>query len=211
MKNKFVITIGRQFCSGGAEIGKKVADALGIPYYDKKFIDHTAEVLNCSPDTISKYDEKPVRMWGVYGFQYGSSWYASDPSLMLPIGIKIADAQFETVKKLASEHSCVIVGRCGNFLLQDRKDVVRVFIRADMDSRVKRAEKLYDISESEAIKLIRKTDKIRSDYHNTHTQQKWGSAENYDLIINTSKSGIDNAVKTIVAYIESLDGGVESI
>ena len=121
MKNKFVITIGRQFCSGGAEIGKKVAEHFGIPYYDKKFIDHTAEVLNCSPDLISKYDEKPVRMWGVYGFQYGSSWYASDPSLMLPIGIKIADAQFETVKKLASEQSCVIVGRCGNFLLQDRK------------------------------------------------------------------------------------------
>ncbi|NCA67941.1 MAG: cytidylate kinase-like family protein [Clostridia bacterium] len=205
MKKKLVITIGREFCSGGSDIGKQIAAHFGIPYYDKEIIDATAEVLKCSPSVVEQYDEKPVRLWGLYGYQYGTSLYAGDPSLILPPGIKIAAAQFHAVAKFAESSSCVIVGRCADYLLKDKPDVIKIFVRADTDSRVKRVMRLYKLNEKDAKKLIKKTDKVRIDYYGIHTQQKWGDAKNYDLLINTAAIGISGAAEVIIKYIELKD------
>jgi cytidylate kinase len=205
MNKKLIITIGREFCSGGAEIGGKIAEHFNIPYYDKKIIDETAEVLKCSPHLVEQYDEKPVKLWGLYGYQYGNSWYAGDPSLMLPPGIKIAAAQFDAVTRFAQISSCVIVGRCADYVLKGKPGLVRIFIMADTEVRQKRAMRLYNLNESDAKKLIRKTDKVRADYYSSHTQQEWGDAKNYDLVINSSNIGTEGAAGVIIKYIETID------
>ncbi len=203
MSKNLIITIGREFCSGGADIGKAVALYFGIPYYDKRIIDETAAALGCATDIIAHYDEKPAKMWGIYGYQYGASWYAGDPSLIFPPGLKIAAAQFAALAKLARGSDCVIVGRCGDHVLKDLENVVRVFVRAELGFRVSRAEELFSLNETEAKKLIRKTDKVRANYYAIHTQKKWGDAKNYDIVINTSKVGVGGAAAAVIKYSES--------
>lgn len=206
MKGNWVITIGRQFCSGGAEIGQKVAERLGIPYYDKVIIDHTAEKLNISNELIEKHDEKPTSVWD----QYGYSWYHGDPSLMLPLSMKISEAQFQIIREYAKNAPCVIVGRCADYILRNHKNVINVFIRCDIEKRVDRATKLYKIDSAEAKKLVRKTDRIRANYYSSHTHDEWGISENYDLIIDSGLFGIDGAAKLIeetVMYLDSKKRG----
>ncbi len=205
MNSNWVITIGRQFCSGGAEIGQKVAEELSIPYYDKQIIDSTAEKLNVASATVEKHDEKPLSVWEIPGFQYGYSWYTSDPSLMLPLSMKVAETQFQIIRDLAKEGPCVIVGRCADYILRNNKSTLNVFIRADIEKRIERAERLYKLDSAEAKKLIRKTDRIRANYYSSHTHDEWGTSPNYDLIIDSGKLGIDACVKLIADTINILD------
>ena len=202
MKNNWVITVGRQFCSGGAEIGHKVAKFFDVPYYDKEIIDEAAGILNMAPDEIKKHDEKPPRIWDYPGYQYANYWYMDDPSLMLPISIRIAEAQFSAINAIADKGKCVIMGRCADFVLSDSPNVLRVFIKADMSKRIERAVRLYHITPEEAKKLIKKTDKIRADYYDSHTSQIWGKAEYYDLVIDSGTFGTDLAARLICECIE---------
>lgn len=202
MENNWVITVGRQFCSGGAEIGHKIAKALDIPYYDREIIDEAAGLLKMSPEDIRKHDEKPPKLWDYPGYQYANYWYSEDPSLMLPISIRIAEAQFSAISNYADKGPCVIMGRCADFVLSDRPNVISVFIKADLSQRIERACRLYHISEAEAKKLIKKTDKIRADYYDSHTQQVWGRPEYYDIIIDSGKFGTDLAARLICECVE---------
>lgn len=205
MKNNWIITIGRQFCSGGAEIGQKVAEYFSIPYYDKAIIDRTAEVLNIDPYLVEKHDEHPTSLWDIPGYQYGNLWYNADPTLTLPLSVKIAETQFNTIREYAKQGSCVIVGRCADYVLRNNKSTVNIFIRADIDKRTDRARKLYKLNEPEAKKLIKKTDRIRANYYSNHTHDEWGTSENYDLILDSNKLGIETCVKIIIKTIEELD------
>lgn len=198
MKDNMIITIGREFCSGGAEIGKKVADHLGIPYYDKEIIDKAAEIMKFDKETVAQYDEKPTSMFEVSGYQYGGFLYVYDPTMMMPVSMRIANAQFDAELDLAKKGGGVFVGRCADYNLRDCDNVLSVFIRADMEKRVERAVRLYDISEKQARKLIKETDKIRANYYNGHTQQKWGSAKTYDLVINSGAVGGTDAAAAII-------------
>ena len=110
MENNFIITVGRQFCSGGAEIGHKVAKYLGVPYYDKEIIDEAAGLLKMTPEEIKKHDEKPPRIWDYPGYQYANYWYSDDPSLMLPVSIRIAEAQFSVIEKYADRITSRLFG-----------------------------------------------------------------------------------------------------
>lgn len=202
MDKNFIITIGRQFCSGGAEIGHKVSKYLEIPYYDKEILDEAAGILKMDAEDVKKHDEKPPRLWDYPGYQYANYWYTDDPSLMLPVSIRIAEAQFSAINKFADNGNCVIMGRCADFVLADRPNVISVFIKADIASRIQRAVRLYNITPEEAKKLIKKTDKIRADYYDSHTSQVWGRAEYYDLVIDSGKFGTDLSARLICECVE---------
>jgi cytidylate kinase len=197
MKTKWVITIGREFCSGGGDTAHKLSQLLDIPYYDKAIIDEAVEDTRLSTEIVTRHDERPVAYGDIGGYQYGGLWYSDDPSLMLPLGMRIADAQFEVIRRAASRGPCVVVGRCADYALEEQDNVLNVFIRADLSKRIEKAMRLFNLSESEAKKLIRKTDKIRSSYYRYYTQRIWGDAANYDLVIDAGKLGVDRTAQLI--------------
>lgn len=206
MKQVKIITIGREFCSGGADIGHLIADHFEIPCYNKTILDKSAEELQFDKELVKKYDERPHSIWrGMTGYQYGYSWYAGDPALMQPINESIANAQFSAIRRFAEEGPCVLVGRCADYVLRERDDVFNVFIRADLDKRVARGQRMYDLSETDALKLIRRTDKIRASYYESHTDHKWGGMGNFDLIVDSGRLGLEPAAAAIIRAVEYLN------
>lgn len=200
---QWVITIGREFCSGGADTARALAKLLDIPYYDKAIIDETVEQVGFAPEVVAQHDERPVGYTDVGGFQYGNLWYAKDPSLMLPMGMRVAEAQFQVIRKVAHRGSCVIVGRCADYALEgEGLNVLNVFIRADMEVRVRRAMDAYQLTEGDARKLIRRTDKIRASYYRYYTQRQWGEAANYHLVIDAGLLGTEGAASVIAAAVQ---------
>lgn len=190
--NKMIITIGREFCSGGADIGHKIAEELGIPCYDKSILDKIADDLQMDKEIVKKYDERQNSIWrNVPGYQYGFSWYASDPTLSMPISERIANAQFNKIKELAEAGSCVIIGRCADYVLRERDDVINVFIRADLDKRIQRCMRNYNLDEYDAGKLIKRTDKIRASYYEAHTDSDWGNHDRIDFTVDSGRLGIE--------------------
>ena len=203
MKRNRIITIGREFCSGGADIGKAVARHLGIPYYDKRILDETAEALEVNSEIVAKYDEKTNSIWeSIPGYQYGYSWYSGDPTLMQPLNLQVADAQFQAIRRYAEAGPCVIIGRCADYVLRERDDVLNIFIRASLDLRVARAKRLFEIGVADAKKLVKRTDKIRANYYTAHTEWEWGRPGHYELIIDSGRTGVAAAAQLIVAAVE---------
>ena len=205
MKNNWVITIGREFSSGGAETAHKLSKLLDIPYYDKEIIDEAVKTTQLAEDVVAHHDERPVGYADVGGYQYGGLWYTNDPSLLLPVGMRVADAQFEVIRRTASQGPCVIVGRCADYVLEEQKNVFNVFVRSDMENRVTRCREEFGLTEADARKLIRKTDKIRSNYYRYYTQTEWGDPSHYDLVIDAGRLGTDAAAYLIAAYVRQFD------
>ena len=192
------ITIGRQFGSGGREIGKKVAQALGIPYYDKEILAVAAKESGLSDEFLKSYDEKPTNSF-LYSLVMGQQRLA--PGVQgLTVEQLAANAQREAVLSVAEKGSCVIVGRCADYILRDKPGLVRVFICADHDARIRRVCHRDGISEKEAEEKLRKMDKARASYYSFHTDRKWDSAENYELCISSSFRGPDRAVQVILDF-----------
>lgn len=196
-----VITIGREFCSGGAEIGKKVAEYFDIPYYDKSILDEAGKLLGMHEDDVKKHDERKDHYWDMPGYRYGM--YVDDPSLLLPPGMRLAQAQFDLMRRYAQEGPCVIVGRCADYILKDYPRAVHVFIYADIEKRVERAMRLYGITDPQARKLIKKTDKVRSAYYKNYTKSEWGAPGHYDLRIDAGRIGIRAAVDEIIEFVRT--------
>ena len=200
MENIYV-TIGRQFGSGGREIGKKVAQALDIPYYDKEILAVAAQESGLSQEFLKSYDEKPTNSFLyslVMGQQRLSPGMAGNTVEQLA-----ANAQREAVLAVAAKGSCVIVGRCADYILRDQPGLVRVFVCADHDARVQRIIHRDGVSEKEAMEKIRKMDKTRASYYSFHTDRKWGAAESYDLCISSSFRGVDAAVRVILEFCKA--------
>ena len=186
-----IICIGRQYGSGGRFIGKLLAEKLGIPCYDKELIHEASVKANMNSNLIENNDEVPNNM--MYSvFQGGQS-----------INQQVFLAQFDAIRELANKGSCVIVGRCADYVLADRENIVSIFITAPIEERIKRATEFYKFDSTKALKAIKKVDKKRKDYYNFYTNRKWGEASNYDLTLN-SRIGVDKCVEVIVKYIESL-------
>lgn len=206
MKKNRIITIGREFCSGGGDIGRLVAEYFEIPCYDKKILDETAEALQINSELVKKYDERNSSLWeSIPGYQYGYSWYSGDPTLMQPMNIRVADAQFNAIRRYAEAGSCVIIGRCADYVLKDRTDVLNVFIRAEFELRMNRAMRLYQISAADAKKLIKRTDKIRANYYAAHTELEWGGSGSYHLIVDSGKVGVDGSAQLVIDAAKYLD------
>ena len=187
---KYVITIGREYGSGGRFIGRLVAEKLGIPFYDNELLIEAAKESGLSPSIFESYDEKQDGFLGG-----GLGMYSYDMTLSQ----KVFLAQFDAIKKIAEEKSCVIVGRCADYVLREHPNVVNVFICAPMEDKIKRAIEYYGIKPEKAASYIVKKDKKRKGYYNFYTDMDWGKASNYDLCIN-SRIGIEGCVDTIVDY-----------
>jgi len=203
---KTVITIGRQFGSGGREIGEKLSQAYGISYYDRELLARAAKESGFCEEILQNHNERPTNSFlynlviDTYSFGYNSSSFVD-----MPISQKVFLAQFDTIKKVADEGPCVIVGRCADYALDGRDNVINLFIYADSDFKIKRVMDIYDLDENKARDMINKKDKQRQSYYNYYTNRKWGKADTYDLCINSSVLGIDGSVKLIKQFVEDFE------
>lgn len=203
-KNNLIITIGRQYGSAGYEIGKKLANDLDVKLYDKEMLKRAAKETGLCEELFETHDEKPTNSFlyslvmDTYSLGFSSGTYAD-----MPINHKVFLAQFDTIKKIAEEESCVMVGRCADYALEDYENVINIFIYADLDQRIRRVAREFDISDTKAKDIILKNDKKRASYYNYYTNKDWGEAKGYDLCINSAKLGIDGAVEVIKQYIET--------
>ena len=193
------ITIGRQFGSGGREVGKKVAQALGIPYYDKELLAVAAKESGLSHQFLQAYDERPTNSF-FYSLVMGQQNLLVGAQ-NVTVEQLAAKAQRDAVQSVADKGSCVIVGRCADYLLRDRGGLLRVFICADWDKRIDRVCRRDGLGQKEAEEKLRRMDKTRAAYYSFHTDRKWGAAETYDLCINSSRKGPDATADLILSFI----------
>ena len=201
-KTHTIITIGRQFGSGGREIGKRLADELGIEFYDKELLSRAAKDSKICKELFETHDEKPTNsfLYSLVMDTY-SMGYAGNTYTEMPINHKVFLAQFDAIKKIADEGPCVLVGRCADYALESYKNVVSVFIHADLDARIRRIARIYNLTDAKAKDLINKTDKKRASYYNYYTNKKWGEAASYELCLNSSELGVQGTAKAIEQYI----------
>ncbi len=201
-----IITIGRQFGSGGREIGEKLAAQLGIQCYDKELLARAAKDSGLCKEVFENHDEVPTNSFlynlvmDTYSFGYNSSTFVD-----MPISHKVFLAQFDSIKKLADEGPCIIVGRCADYALADYPNCIHLFIHGDLDARIKRISGKYNLTPEKAKDMILKKDKQRSSYYNYYSSKKWGHSDTYDLSIDSSKLGIDGTVNLIRQYIEDVE------
>jgi len=205
-ENKMIITIGRQFGSAGREIGRVLAEQYGIQLYDHEMLKRAAKESGICEEIFESHDEKPTNSFlyslvmDTYSLGYSSGAYAD-----MPINHKIFLAQFDTIKKIANEGPCVMVGRCADYALEGYDNVVNIFIYADLEARIRRVARIYDLKDSKAKEIILKTDKKRASYYNYYTNKTWGDVKGYDLCLNSAKLGIGGTAKAIMDYIKLRD------
>ena len=206
MANK-IYTIGREFGSGGREVGEKLAAKLGIKLYDKELLQQAAKDSGFCEEIFENHDEKPTNsfLYSLVMDTYSVSGYSAAPFLDMPLNHKVFLAQFETIKKIAEKESCVIVGRCADYALSDNPDCINIFIHADLDVRIKNVSKNLNITENKARDIINKTDKQRASYYNYYTSKKWGDSKSYNLSLDAGKLGTDNCVEMILKLRELMD------
>lgn len=202
-----VYTIGREFGSGGMQVGEALAEKLGIKLYDKELLAHAAKDSGFCQEIFENHDEKPTNsfLYSLVMDTYSAGSYSSAPFLDMPLNHKVFLAQFESIKKIAEEESCVMVGRCADYALADNKNALNIFVHADLDDRIKWVSKRLNITESKAKDMILKKDKQRASYYNYYTSKKWGDSRSYDLTLNMSKLSIDNCVEIILKYRELMN------
>ena len=201
-----IITIGREFGSGGKYIGEEIAKRLNYQFYDKELLQRVAKEKNIDVQLLEKVDER----------QKESFWYtfamASYPLIdsvnsltELPKSVEYFVQQTQIIEEIAEKENCVIIGRCSNIILKDKPNVLNVFVySSDMNFKIQRKKKYSDLDEKMIEKMIKKTDKERAAYYNYYTNEKWGDRSGYDIMIDTSKFGVDKAIDLIVQYVQNL-------
>ena len=197
-----VITISRHYGSGGREIGKRWAEHYGIPFYDNEIISNAAKESGFAEVAFEKAEEKATNSF-LYSLAMGMSAYGNMDMGFSTMSVddRLFLAETKVTRRFAQEGPCVIVGRCADYVLKDLPNMVNIYVAADIPSRVKRAIEVYDLPKAKAEENIIKFDKRRSNYYNFHTGKRWGDVNNYHISIRSDFGGIDNAVKTLIAYI----------
>jgi len=198
-----IITVSRQFGSGGREIGAKLAGKLGIPFYDNELISRAAKESGFAEAAFENVEKKATNSL-LYSLAMGMNAYGNQDIgfTHLSLDDQLYIAQSNVIRKIALEGPCVIVGRCADYVLRDYSNVFHLFIWAELESRKKRAVNLYHYKENKVEDDILKTDKRRANYYNYHANEKWGKAENYHLSIKSDFVGIDNSVECILRFLE---------
>ena len=189
---KRIITISREFGSGGRFIGEEVAKKLGVAYYDKDIIGKIAEQSGLSPEYIQENAELSPKK-GLFAYAFSGRDITGKS-----VGDMVYEAQRKIIMEIAEKESCVIIGRNADFILKDRNDVLNVFIHGDMPEKTQRIIDLYNVEEKEAVKMMADTDKRRMTNYNFYTEQKWGKASNYTLCLNSSQLGYDRCERIIM-------------
>jgi cytidylate kinase len=191
-----IITISREFGSGGRFIGEEVAKKLGIAYYDKNIISQIAEESGLSPEYIQESAELSPKK-GLFAYAFAGRDITGKS-----IEDIVYEAQRKVILELAEKESCVMVGRNADFILQDRDDVLNVFIHGNMPEKTQRISRLYNVSEQEAVKMMADVDKRRMINYNFYTEQRWGKASNYTLCLNSSQLGYERCEEIIMECVE---------
>ena len=190
---QLIISIGREFGSGGHEIAEKLAKHYDMPLYDHNLLDKIAEERNLNSEELKSYDEVQD---GVF--------HRRVRGMSSSMTEHVAQLQFDYLKEKANAgESFVVVGRCSETVLKDNKDLIAIFVNGDKDQKVARVSKKYELSESQAADLMKKKDRARKMYHNINCDSKWGDSRNYELVINSSKLGVDKSVKMLIQYIDA--------
>ena len=206
MSKKILITIARQFGSGGREIGERIAKLLGIPLIDKELIKDAAAKGEISEEIIKNSDESAANSL-LYTLAMGSNVLGTTIHFgyKMPINDRLFILQSEAIKNYAAKGSCVIIGRCADYVLRDEPSLFRIFIYGDLDHRRERVKERHpELKSSQVIDVINKTDKRRASYYNFYTGNKWGKYDNYDMAINSSTFGIDETAELIAAAVKKL-------
>ncbi len=198
-----VITISRQYGSGGREIGDKLAKSLSIPFYDNEIITRAAKESGFAEAAFENAESKATNSL-LYSIAMGMNSYGNQEMGFshLSLDDRIYLAQSDVIRKVAAEGPCVIVGRCADYILKDMPNVVNVFIHASKEFRVARAIKVDNLSTNKAEENLAKIDKRRANYYNYHSSEKWGVAMNYHISLDSSMIGIDGCVECIKAFVE---------
>ena len=206
MGNK-VYTIGREFGSMGHLVGEKLAERLGIKCYDKELLQKAAKDSGFCEEIFENHDEKPASsfLYSLVMDTYSPGSYSSTPFLDMPLNHKVFLAQFDTIKNIAENESCVIVGRCADYALNDLPNHLSIFIYGEEAAKAKRVSETDHMSFEDAKDECAKRDKQRQSYYNYYSDKKWGRADSYDLCIDSGKLGIDGTVDLIVDYINRLE------
>ncbi len=200
--NKLIVTIGRQFGSGGRDIGKKLADVLGISFYDKELLAIAAQESGLSTEVFEKADEQTTK-----GFSHIFPMGFTNMGVFMPYSDvlsneKLFELQSDAIRKLAEKESCVLVGRCADYVLRDNPACQSFFIHSNEKVRIVNITARLQITEEQAKDLMAKTDKSRAAYYNYYTNKVWGAAASYDLSINASLLGIDDTVAFMTSFIK---------
>jgi cytidylate kinase len=201
--DNIVITIARQYGSGGKTVGEMLAKRLGVHFYNKELAKLASEESGINEALFVNADEKPKGNWF-----FGNTPHVYNGELIPPESSEFTSKdnlfnyQAKVIKKLAERESCVIVGRCADFILKDYPNVLSVFVHAPHDFCVEQAGKLHSMSAKDLEKLIARTDKFRSEYYKYHTGREWTDARNYDLCLDSSKLGFERCVEEIIAYMD---------
>ena len=195
-----IITIGRQYGSGGRAVGKIIAEKLGIPLYDKELVELAAKESNVSLEAVKEIDERASSslLYSLVTGGWGARGLNAPLFYEMPINDKFFIAQAKVIKDLAAKGDCVIVGRCADYVLADTEhDVFSIFVYADMDYRIKFAVENLDVQQNKAKDTINKTDKQRKTYYDYYTDKSWGEMSSYDLCINVGKTGMERAAQIV--------------
>ena len=206
MSKKIIITIARQFGSGGREIGEHISEILGIPLIDKELIKDAASKGEINEEIIRTSEETATNSL-LYTLAMGSNVLGTTMHFgyKMPINDRLFILQSEAIKEYAAKGSCVIIGRCADYVLREEPSLFRIFVYGDLDHRVARVRERHpEIKSSQVIDVINKTDKRRASYYNFYTGNKWGKYDNYDMAINSSTFGVLETAKIIAAAVEEL-------
>lgn len=199
-KNKRIITISREFGSGGRLIGRRLAEKLDVPYYDKELLDRIAEESGFCREMMEDAERKAKNSF-LYSLASAMGTGESGPE-SLSLNERFFLAQFDTIKEIADEGSCVIVGRCADYILRGMPEATNVFVYAEEADKIKRAVQEYGVPENSVKKMMKDTDKARANYYNYHTGRKWGKPINYHLSIDSGYLEIEDIVDLIIRYTE---------
>lgn len=201
MKTSLVITIGRQYGAGGRLIGEMLAKELEIPYYDKAILTEAAKHSGICEELFEKNDEKPSRSL-LFSMVTGAHMLSDvgGAYMDMPLNHKIFLAQFDAIRRIADEGPCVIVGRCADYVLRDRQNVINVFLTADMQTRAARAIE-RGVAPDRAADTVKRHDRQRASYYNYYAASNWGDVNNYDLCIDTGKLGVAGSTELLLNYI----------
>jgi len=196
-----VITVGRQYGSGGREIGTMLAQQMGIAYYDDLLLKEAAKESGLCEELFRSFDERPKSfLYSIAMDPYSLSM--SHISAKGSLEQQVYLATYDAIKKLADKGPCVLIGRCADYALKDRDDVINVFITAPLENRIKRVAQRNNIGEDEAKDRIKKTDKSRASYYNYYSSKEWGDAKSYDLCVDSSLLGIEGTVELLKKMVE---------
>lgn len=203
---KKVITITRQYGSGGREIGKKLAEAYGIPFYDNEIISRAAKETGFAEAAFERAEDKASNSL-LYSIAMGMNVFSSQDVGFsgLSLDDRIFLAQSKVIRNVAKEGPCVIVGKCADYILKEQENVVNLFIRAALDFRIRRAIEVEGVSEEKAAETVLKKDKSRANYYKYHSGERWDNVLNYDMAICSDLCGIDSTVACLKAYLDQMD------